>query len=35
MYTDDPELREAVYLTLMEIAAAGVKLPHPSQFGIG
>lgn len=35
MYKDDPELREAVYLTLMEIAAAGVKLPHPSQFGIG
>ncbi len=34
MYKEDPELREAVYLTLMEIAAAGVKLPHPSQFGI-
>jgi HEAT repeat protein len=34
MYGDDPELREAAYLTLMEIAAAGVRLPHPSQFGI-
>jgi HEAT repeat protein len=34
MYKDDPELREAVYHALMEIAASGVKLPHPSQFGI-
>jgi len=34
MYKDDPELREAVYHTLMEIAASGVRLPHPSQFGI-
>ena len=34
MYRDDPELREAVYLALMEVAAAGVRLPHPSQFGI-
>ncbi|MFZ5877954.1 MAG: NACHT domain-containing protein [Chloroflexota bacterium] len=35
MYRDDPELREGVYLVLMEMAAAGVKLPHPSQFGLG
>lgn len=33
MYADDPELREAAYLTLWEIGAAGYKLPHPSQFG--
>jgi HEAT repeat protein len=35
MYKDEPELREAVYHALMEIAASGVKLPAPSQFGIG
>lgn len=35
MYRDDPELREGVYHILMEMAAAGVKLPHPSQFGLG
>jgi HEAT repeat protein len=35
MYKDDPELREGAYHTLMEIAASGVKLPHPSQFGLG
>ncbi len=34
MYKDDPELREAVYHTLMEIAASGIRLPHPSQFGM-
>ncbi|HVN16729.1 MAG TPA: HEAT repeat domain-containing protein, partial [Anaerolineales bacterium] len=34
MYSDDVKLREAVYLTLMEIAASGAKLPHPSQFGL-
>jgi HEAT repeat protein len=35
MYRDDPELREAAYNTLWEIGASGVKLPHPSQFGLG
>jgi HEAT repeat protein len=35
MYSDDPDLREAIYVALMEIAAGGVKLPHPSQFGLG
>lgn len=34
MYSDDPDLRETVYIALMEIAASGIKLPHPTQFGI-
>ncbi len=33
MYGDDPELREAAYLTLWEIGSSGYKLPHPTQFG--
>jgi HEAT repeat protein len=33
MYADDPELREAAYLTLWEIGTTGYKLPHPTQFG--
>jgi len=35
MYAEESEVRESIYLLLMEIAASGVKLPHPSQFGIG
>ncbi|MBL8050622.1 MAG: HEAT repeat domain-containing protein [Anaerolineales bacterium] len=35
MYNDDPELREAAYLTLWEMGVSGVKLPHPSQYGLG
>ncbi|MBK6793952.1 MAG: HEAT repeat domain-containing protein [Anaerolineales bacterium] len=35
MYKDDPELREAVYLVLWELGIAGIKLPHPSQYGLG
>jgi HEAT repeat protein len=35
MYRDDPELREAVFLVLCELAAGGVKLPNPQQFGLG
>jgi hypothetical protein len=35
MYRDDPELRESAYYTLWEIGASGVKLPDPSQFGLG
>lgn len=35
MYKDDPELREAAYLTLWEMGASGIKLPNPSQFGLG
>lgn len=34
MYRDDPELREAVFLVLCELAASGVKLPDPQQFGL-
>jgi hypothetical protein len=35
MYRDDSALREAIFLTLCEIAAGGVKLPAPEQFGLG
>ncbi len=35
MYRDDPELREAVFLVLCELAAGGIKLPMPEQFGLG
>lgn len=35
MYGDDPELREATYQILWEIGASGVKLPNPTQFGLG
>ena len=34
MYQDDPEFREAAYHTLWEIGTSGVKLPHPSQYGL-
>jgi HEAT repeat protein len=34
MYKDDPELREAAYLTLWEMGVSGVKLPDPSQYGL-
>ncbi len=35
MYRDDAELREAAYYILWEIGAAGIKLPHPKQYGFG
>jgi hypothetical protein len=35
MYRDDPEMREAVFLVLCLLAASGVKLPDPEQFGLG
>jgi hypothetical protein len=35
MYGEDPEVREASFYTLEEIAANGVKIPHPNQFGLG
>ncbi len=35
MYKDDPELREAAYNILWELGTAGVKLPHPNQYGYG
>ncbi|MCQ3937773.1 MAG: hypothetical protein DPW18_12095 [Chloroflexi bacterium] len=34
MYMDEPELREAAFNTLWEIGMSGVKLPHPSQYGL-
>lgn len=35
MYRDDSELREATFHVLWELGAAGVKLPHPSEYGLG
>jgi len=35
MYGDDPEIREASYLAIQEIAADGFAIPHPNQFGLG
>ncbi len=35
MYGEDPEVREASFLALQEIAANGMALPHPNQFGLG
>lgn len=34
MYRDDPDLREAVFLVLCELASSGIKLPDPQQFGL-
>ncbi len=34
MFSDEPELREAVFVTLCELAAGGIKLPDPQQFGL-
>jgi HEAT repeat protein len=35
MYGEDPEVREASFYALEEIAANGVNVPHPNQFGLG
>ena len=35
LYRDDPELREAVFLVLCELASGGIKLPSPQQVGLG
>lgn len=35
IYSDDPEVREASFLAIQEIAANGMELPHPNQFGLG
>jgi HEAT repeat protein len=35
MYRGDPEMREAVFLVLCELAAGGIKLPVPEQYGLG
>jgi HEAT repeat protein len=34
MHKDDPELRETAYQVLWELGASGVKLPHPSEYGL-
>jgi HEAT repeat protein len=35
MYGEDPEVREASFYALEEIAANGIPIPHPNQFGLG
>lgn len=35
MYGEDPEVREAAFYAVEEIGANGIKLPHPSQYGLG
>jgi len=35
MYGDDPEVREASFLAIQEIASNGMELPHPNKFGLG
>lgn len=35
IYGEDPEVREASYYALEEIAANGIKIPHPNEFGLG
>lgn len=34
MYKDDPELREAAFNVIWEFGISGVKLPHPSHYGL-
>lgn len=35
MYGEDPEVREASFYALEEIAANGTTIPHPHQYGLG
>lgn len=35
IYGEDPEVSEASFLTLQELAADGMSIPHPNQFGLG
>ncbi|NTU56826.1 MAG: HEAT repeat domain-containing protein, partial [Anaerolineales bacterium] len=35
VYGEDPEVSEASYLAIQEIAADGMAVPHPNQFGLG
>jgi HEAT repeat protein len=35
IYGEDPEVREASFYAIEEIAANGTKIPHPNQFGLG
>ena len=35
MYSDDTPMREAIFQVLWELAASGVAVPDPHQFGVG
>ncbi|MBK9927226.1 MAG: HEAT repeat domain-containing protein [Anaerolineales bacterium] len=35
VYGEDPEISEASFLAVQEIAANGMNIPHPNQFGLG
>ncbi len=35
VYGEDPEVSEAAFLAIQEIAANGMAIPHPNQFGLG
>jgi HEAT repeat protein len=35
VYGEDPEVSEAAFIAVQEIAANGMALPHPNQFGLG
>ena len=35
VYGEDPEVVEASFLAIQEIAANGMAIPHPNQFGLG
>ena len=35
IYGEDPEVSEASFLAIEEIAANGMAIPHPNQFGLG
>jgi len=35
VYGEDPEVSEASFLAIQEIAANGMAVPHPNQFGLG
>ena len=35
MYGEDPEVREASFYAIEEIASNGINIPHPNQFGLG
>jgi hypothetical protein len=35
LYSGDTTLREAIFQILWELAASGIALPDPHQFGVG
>jgi len=35
VYGEDPEVREASFLAIQDLASDGVNVPHPNQFGAG